>query len=385
MESKLKFKLNDWILLTAVFFLLASFVGTLAGVTRITSLAFTLSLVTVVAFFVYRCIFRRGINWYFLVIVLLVGLSLIIGGLSSSFEYYKPAIILLASLACIEFSSEVCVSDTTKKIAAGLIIAASVLLIVSFHFFGLKDKLYGTTELVSMNFQNPNEAAMWIMCFIGVAVMSIGLFSNMYLKIACGAVAVLLVPLILSTKSRNALVACIFFAFAYAVVSFFKIRKLPRWVHAVVTFSPLIVFAVYMIILSIVPDALDTVIGDDPSKIMSSRAGIWTDVLESFTSCFIAGDYGEFNDRQMHNSFATIFCQYGLPLLIAAACFMSEISYRLQNKISIYASLSLCTLFVSGCFETSLFGGVAGLYLMFFIFPACCKERKRKVAADVEQ
>ena len=115
METKGIFKLNDRALMAAVLFLLASFFGTLFGATKVTSLAFTVSLAAVAGFYAYRCVCKRSINWYFLITVLLAFLSLLLGGISSSFEYFKPAIIFLCALACIELAPDDGISDNALK------------------------------------------------------------------------------------------------------------------------------------------------------------------------------------------------------------------------------------------------------------------------------
>jgi hypothetical protein len=64
---------------------------------------------------------------------------------------------------------------------------------------------------------------------------------------------------------------------------------------------------------------------------------------------------------------------------------MYNAACRLQKNRSVYSALALCSIYVSGCFETSLFGGVSGLYLMFFLLPVCFGAGKRKEALNVSK
>ena len=177
---------------------------------------------------------------------------------------------------------------------------------------------------------------------------------------------------------------CLFLA-GFVIIGLFKIKEVPKWVILVVTISPIIVFFAYMLINYVNPDTLDVVVGDDPSKTMGSRAKVWGRVMSNFVDSFAFGDYGEFSYQQMHNSFATIFCRYGFAFVASSAWFMYDAACRVQKKLSVYAALSLCAVYVSGCFETSLFGGISGLYLMFFLLPICNRAEERNEVVNAEQ
>ena len=385
MDVKKHSMLNDAVLLAMVLCLIGSFFGTVFEVTRVTSLAFSLSLVLVLGFFAYRCFLNNRINLYLVIVLFLLVLSLLFGGLSGGLDYFKPAIIFVCSLACIALAYDVEISENAKKLMLLAGMAASVVIIVYFHFFGLKEEFYGSTDLVVLNFPNPNEAGMWIMSFIMLTVSGMRVFSGIVMKIASTAVAVFLIPLLMATKSRNAIIACAFFLVGFLAIRILKIRSAPKWAILAVTLSPFIVFSAYMLIHYVNPDTLDVVVGDDPSKTMSSRAGVWSRVMKNFGDSFLVGDYGEFADQNMHNSFASIFCQYGMPLLAAAAWFMYDAACRAQRRFSIYAALSLCAAYLSGRFETSFFCGISGLYLILFLLPACNGKGDRKEAAYAEQ
>lgn len=385
MDVKKHLTLNDFAVLSLTLCLMASFMGTIFSVPRITSLAFALSMVAVVCLFGYRCFKNQKINSYLAGMMLLMVLSLLFGDFGGGFDYFKPAIILLCAFACIALSYDVEISEDCKKLVILAVMVGSVTVVIYFHFFGLNKDFYGSTDLALLKFQNPNEAGLWVTFFIMIVSAGIRVFSTVVMKIVSAFVAIQLIPLLMAVKSRNAIIACAFFLVGYAILWIFKMKKVPKWVILTVTLSPLIVFSAYMLIHYANPDMLKVVVGDDPSKTMSSRAEVWSRVVESFKDSFLFGDYGEFADQQMHNSFATVFCQYGILFVAVATSFMYNAACRLQKKRSVYSALALCSIYVSGCFETSLFGGVSGLYLMFFLLPVCFGAGKRKEALNVSE
>ena len=73
----------------------------------------------------------------------------------------------------------------------------------------------------------------------------------------------------------------------------------------------------------------------------------------------------------MHNSLLTIFCRFGAPATVLSCVSIYQALKNLQEKASFYAALSLSAIFFTGCFEASVFVGIAGMYLMLLLIPAC--------------
>jgi O-antigen ligase len=109
---------------------------------------------------------------------------------------------------------------------------------------------------------------------------------------------------------------------------------------------------------------------EEESKTLTSRVEIWEEVISDFKSCFLLGDYNKYFDEQMHNSLATLFTMYGLPFLVSACLYMYYACKKIQEKSGAIAMLSVCAILFTGCFEASVFVGIAGFYLIILIAPA---------------
>ena len=131
---------------------------------------------------------------------------------------------------------------------------------------------------------------------------------------------------------------------------------------------PVIVFFFYMYVMVPNMDQWQSMIvtGD---KGINSRVGIWQRIVNDLRNCFWIGDYAKYYNSQMHNSLMTLYCRYGVCYLAGAVAVIYQTLKKSQENLSIYATLGLCGLLFTGCFEGSLFVGVAGLYLMLLVVP----------------
>ncbi len=135
---------------------------------------------------------------------------------------------------------------------------------------------------------------------------------------------------------------------------------------------PLLVFVFYMYVIVANMDFWEALFKlDSIDKGLGTRQGIWQIVIDDFGHCFFFGDYYQYYDSQMHNSLLTIFCRFGGPVTLLSCASIYIALCRLQEKASFYAALSLSAIFFTGCFEASVFVGIAGMYLMLLLIPAC--------------
>lgn len=140
----------------------------------------------------------------------------------------------------------------------------------------------------------------------------------------------------------------------------------------VLTTLPLIVFAFYMYVIVANMDFWEMLFKlNSIDKGLGTRRGIWQIVIDSFGHCFLFGDYYTYYNSQMHNSLLTIFCRFGAPVTFLSCVSIYAALSRLQDNSSFYAALSLAAILFTGCFEASVFVGIAGMYLMLLLIPAC--------------
>jgi O-antigen ligase len=310
------------------------------------------------------------------IIVLMVWLlffsSFIHGFRYNDMDYYTHLLITLCIFICIEVSADVKISLRTFKKIASLFLVSSIILLIAFYLGPLKKTYFNyNINSVSLNFDNPNAAGLWVTCLFIMVMYSAFLFKS-FKKVLYIIVALAMLPIVLATQSRNSFLACIFFLSGLVMVKVFKIKKAPHWVLFILTILPLIVFVFYMFVIVSNMGFWNQLFSMDAiDKGLGTREDIWQIVIDDFGHCFLFGDYYQYYNEQMHNSLATLFCRFGAPVTLLACIAMYRTLVKLQDNSSFYASLSLSAIFFTGCFEASVFVGIAGMYLMLLLIPAC--------------
>lgn len=303
------------------------------------------------------------------------------GFIYNNMDYYTHVLITLCIFICIEVSAYAKISVKTFKKIANLFLITSIILLVAYYFGPLKSTYfdYGIGS-VSLNFPNPNAAGLWVSCIFIMVMYSSFLFKKQ-MRVLYMAVALGLLPIVLATQSRNSFLACIFFVVGLIAVRLFNIKKVPRWVMFFLATLPLIVFVFYMFVVVANMDFWEALFQiDSINKGLGTRQGIWQRVLNDFGDCFLFGNYYKYFNSQMHNSLLTIFCRFGAPVTVLACVSMYRTLVKLQERSSFYAALSLGAIFFTGCFEASVFVGIAGLYLLLLLIPACASVENATIA-----
>ena len=162
------------------------------------------------------------------------------------------------------------------------------------------------------------------------------------------------------------------FVVLLVIVKFFGIKRVPNAVLVIITVLPLIVFFVYMLVIAENLSFWARIFSQSLlDKGLGTRIGIWTLAYESIGECFFLGNYYKYYNTQMHNSLMTVFCRFGAPVTVLTCVSIYRALRELQNRSSLVALISLSAILFTGCFEASVFVGVAGLYLMVLLLPAC--------------
>ncbi len=298
--------------------------------------------------------------------------SIIYGFNFNSMDYYTHVLITLCIFICIEVSAYVKIQTHTFKIIATMFLITAIILLVRYYFGPLKTTYFDySIGSVSLNFKNPNAAGLWLTCLFIMLLYSSFLFTSFKRALYIG-VAVGILPIVLATQSRNSFLACIFFVIGIIAIKVFKVKRVPNWFLLILTILPLIVFVFYMfVIVKNIHFWEDIFAMESIDKGLGTRAGVWQNVIDNFGECFLFGNYYKYYDSQMHNSLLTIFCRFGAPATILACYLMYQALKKLQENSSLYAAISLAAIFFTGCFEASVFVGIAGMYLMLLLIPAC--------------
>lgn len=305
--------------------------------------------------------------------IILVGFAAFIHGFRyNNMDYYTHVLITLCIFICIEVSAYVKISVGTFKKIANMFLITSIILLIAYYLGPLKRTYfdYGLGS-VSLNFPNPNAAGLWVTC-IFILVLYSGFMFKGGKRVLYTLVALALLPIVLATQSRNSFLACIFFIAGLFATKLFKIKTVPKWILLVLAILPLLVFVFYMYVIVANMDFWEALFKiESIDKGLGSRQNIWQSVIDDFGHCFLFGDYFKYFNSQMHNSLLTIFCRFGAPVTYLSCVSIYRALKNLQENSSFYAALSLSAIFFTGCFEASIFVGIAGLYLLLLLIPAC--------------
>ncbi len=308
-----------------------------------------------------------------LAITAFIGCASIVNGfMFNEMDYYTHVLITLCIFICIEVGSNVKISIGTFKTIARMFLITSIILLIAYYLGPLKRTYFDyTIGSISLNFNNPNAAGLWLTCIFILLLYSSFLFTG-YKQILYIGVALAILPIVVATQSRNSFLACLFFMAGVIATKFFKIKKVPDWVLAVLAVLPLIVFFVYMFVIIENIDFWENLLKiNSIDKGLGTRRSIWQKVVDDAGRCFLFGQYPDYYNSQMHNSLLTLFCRFGAPTTALACVSIYKALKNLQENSSFYAALSLGAIFFTGCFEASVFVGIAGMYLMLLLIPAC--------------
>ena len=334
----------------------------------VVTLLFTISFVCVLLTYVLVILERQKIKAVDILMMAIMALSVTAAGLQTSFEYYKPAIIVFCTILCLDMS----VFDLTdaidrKKILYRFVVVALVTNIL-YYFGGLKEVYYGSTEYITLNFSNPNETGMWLACIIVVLIN--GAFEdvkreNKIIFLVCAAS---LIPILIRTYARSSMIAVTFFFIVRVVLLFKKIDKLPGWIINLFAVSPIIAYVAYMYIFIPNFNALSEWFAflRGEGKELSSRFWIWSFIERDAWECLLLGKYDVYYTEQLHNALGTLFARFGLPFVIIVC---RKFYRALKQYTDVVPQITMCFMWLIGCFETAFFAGAGGLYLLMLILP----------------
>ena len=371
-----KMKQGDRPLLILAVLLNLSFLGTLLQIDSISSLCFYCSFFVVFWLF-FRKIYTTGkLYWQWIFLLGLMLLSLIVSGLKSDFEYYKRFIITVMVFVCFEMAPLYCISEKTKQRILLIFALSGLICEYMYYLGGLRTSYFSATNSIALNFPNPNAAAIWLCGLFVTLLFSNRVFANLKLQILILLIAALLIPIVWATESRNVMLACIV-GIAWYVFNLFVKNCLPKWVIVVFVFLPAVIFFLYM--YTYMPyqefweEALSFLtLGE--GKTLGSRGRVWTYVQNDLSRCFLLGDYAMYHDEQMHNSLMTLYCMFGGATTLLICLLMVRNLIKIRATHSTAAVSALCTILFTGCFEASIFVGIAGAYLFILLTPVVCNQ-----------
>lgn len=317
-----------------------------------------------------------------LMVVLIMACSLtsvLINGITQraafSFDYLKKLVMFNTTIVYFASAGKLTLTRETQRFLRYIYVIIAVGLIYAYMVLGRTNMLISGeySQYLTFGFTNPNLLAFFLLCFLMfLCVMAVRERKLIWKIVLLAAAAVEGVFLYL-TKSRNAMISmCLFGICTVAAVLLRKrTRKLPGWLVAAISASPMLFAAVYLSIVnnSKITNALSFIASE--GKDLDSRAIIWRRALNRFSDSPIFGEYfqisGGLGYSQMHNTHIDILSSYGLVVFIFTCVFLFFLIRRIEGKTcGVYGRLTLfgftCAIFL-GAGEATLFSGGLGGYL----------------------
>ena len=283
---KLKLQFSDQTIFICSVCVVLSFLCQIFKLNFLVNILYPLTLVLVFVLFFLKRYYSR------LIIFLSVGVlvaTVARGFVLWDVDYILHAAIVICSFICIEESITAKIEIETFRLISILFLASALVVCVAYYLGPLRHTYFKHTDVICLNFSNPNAAGLWLTCYFILLAYSSFLYSGAQKALFIVA-AIGLLPIIYATESRNSLFACIFLVAGIFVAKIFNIEKVPKWVLVVLACLPIIVFAFYMAVIVQNMDFWNVLLGiEETDKDIGTRENIWQGVLDNFWNCFFLG------------------------------------------------------------------------------------------------
>lgn len=347
---------------------LGAFVAQMLELGVVVSALFAYSFVCIVANYLVFISARNRLRVDDIALFLLTLLAIVLSEWQLNFDYYKPAIIVLCSTLCIDQCIEIKASEKTCKRIQLLLILVCVVTNILYYYGGLQNSYYGSTSAITLNMGNPNETAMWLVFLIVLLWDSASIQKGIGMKLLPLAGAASLMPILYRTQSRNCLIAIVFYFAVNLVLYGFRIKKFPEWLLFLITIAPILVYVGYMYVFIPYYDRLSKwfLFLISEGKPLTSRYRIWSTREMNHIKYILFGNYTVHSGENLHNAMLTIYCGYGV-FYVFLIC--RKLYKALKKMSNAGMQLAMGTIWLIGCFEASIFAGVAGMYMMVLLLP----------------
>ncbi len=342
-------------------------------VSALVSVLFAFSIVCVVGSYVIKCIITKKAKAIDFLILIIMLLSILKAGIRFDFDYYKPAIIVICCIICIDLCPENRIDEKSRKQIVALFAFAIVITNILYYFGGLRYKTFGSTSLVSLNFNNPNEASMWLLFIFLILEGSVVKQKKLLGKCILVGCCISLIPMLRATASRACLIALALYYAMMIACRIMAVQKLPKWAILLITLMPALAYILYMYVVVPNLEYFESVLSFmmTKNKTLSTRVRLWNILQEDLAQSALLGQYETYYSEQMHNSLGTLWGRFGAGFVtLVCVKFFGAIEKLGETR----RQLGLCAVWLVGCFEFGFFGGVAGMYMMLLVLPAIMRQ-----------
>lgn len=298
-----------------------------------------------------------------------------ISGGRISFQYLKKLIMFLMTLLFFQTAHRVRVDQKVVNYL-NLVVDLLVLFLILMYFTQTR-QMYTmggrVTSFLTFRFTNPNLTALFLGCMFMLKVHGLFAPAKWYVKLVYWVMLLFLGWFILASRSRNCLLAMVFFS-AVCVWIFFTRKRtftMGKGGATLIALFPGVFAVAYMLLVtsSWVQKLLSFIVSE--GKGLDSRVEIWGPALENIMKSPIVGAYYQISNgagsSQMHNTHLDLAASYGLPVLILVCvllvAYIHQRGKRYSQKSQYLYILAFCCAILLGLGEAAIFSGGMGIYI----------------------
>ena len=344
--------------------------GVLWDKTRITSAAFVVSFITLLAAFIKINFEIKEVKmlWQVILIFLVSAICVIISFIHNDkpfeFDSIKEYLIFMTAIIYMFMCCHIDINRKTMNYILIFNVAIGYLYYIAYR---IAPKVNIFSVGIDLNFGNPNFAGMWLFQSMLYCTIALIVYKQPIMKVYSGLSLLLLLRLLNKTGARNCQLAFLLFIAVCLWLRPRKDGKFPKWIIVIINILPIIFVPLYLKFIEPISQKGWFSFLVSRGKTLSSRVKVWNHFFEKLGNRWLIGEYITCLGNS-HNSHMVVLCSYGLITLILVIVFTYTISMRAneqaKDKRNGYCLAAFFATLFMGFGEGALFAGGIGLYIM---------------------
>lgn len=392
MSEKHKLSFEENIFLYEMFLVLIINAGTILEISFVSSAAFSLSIILAIIL-MHRQI--KNFDIYVLAFAVIAIIGVIFTGITNSavlmnFDYYRKYLLALSTVITFYMASKISVSLKLVKIIRVISAILALLYVIAYYLLGKQATLAGG---ITLNFVNPNFAAMWLMIAVLYCIYNLLIVHSLTLKIFFCVLSGILVVMVNNTLARSAIMALFIFFVLLLIGSVRKKYQFNNFVIVAVVLAPLIIGMLYMELVNNTKFLSFFSFMEGEGKSLLSRNKIWQSSLEILKNHLLFGDYFKATEgtglSQLHNTHIDLLVSYGIIAFLAFSKVLYSSLKRTIREVHHFSQyVGICAIIAViflGSFEAALISGGLGInywVASFFICARYSDEKQQRISEE---
>jgi O-antigen ligase len=308
-------------------------------------------------------------NIALLLLILLLALVALLSSIDNiSFNYFKKYFMFGSTIIFLLIVTVIIVDTKLLKFILKMNL---VLCLVYFLFYFFGDAPYYGGGL-TLNYSNPNLLALWLLHSVLYSIISFVYFKSKALRILLIITIIILLTMVLETRTRSVLLELAIFAIILASIFMRRRFMFGKMSTALFVLFPLIFAIIYMVQIynPIIGESLNFL--SSPGKGLDSRFSIWSNAFEVIKNNFVFGNYNKISEgtgmSQLHNTHIDVIASYGCFVFVAFIIYLYKITFRIakscETRLQKIALASFFAVLIMGSGEAAFVSGSVGMYIL---------------------